>query len=134
MSIDDLSLAVAEEVRRVRLENELLRAENDSLRAQKDMFFIGAQKWSGLSKLIEETGELLQVAGKLMGSRGEIAHWDGSNLNDRLVEEIGDVSAAIQYLIETNKLHWPSIFDRTSKKIALYNKWHTEQADKGSRE
>ena len=41
------------------------------------MFAIGDKKWPGISKLVEEAGEVTQVAGKLMGSGGDILHWDG---------------------------------------------------------
>lgn len=30
------------------------------------MFSIGSKRWPGISKLIEECGEVLQIAGKLM--------------------------------------------------------------------
>lgn len=67
-------------------------------------YSIGSDAWPGLSKLIEECGETIQVAGKLMGTGGAVEHWDGSNLGDRLIEEIGDLQAAIEFFVETNDL------------------------------
>jgi NTP pyrophosphatase (non-canonical NTP hydrolase) len=60
-------------------------------------FSIGGSSWPGTSKLLEEMGELQQVLGKLIGSHGETAHYDGSDLKERLVEEIADVLAAIAF-------------------------------------
>jgi NTP pyrophosphatase (non-canonical NTP hydrolase) len=54
------------------------------------MFAIGDNEWAGLSKLIEEAGEVIQVGGKLMGSRGDTNHWSG-DLREKLVEELGDL-------------------------------------------
>jgi hypothetical protein len=52
------------------------------------MFAIGDKEWPGISKLVEEAGEVGQVCGKLIGSGGETAHFDGSNLRARLSEEL----------------------------------------------
>lgn len=91
-------------------------------------FSIGGKKWPGISKLTEECGEVLQVCGKLIGARGEIHHWDGTNLRDRLTEEMGDVLAAVEFVAETNGLEWQTIQARRAKKLALFRTWHGEQA------
>lgn len=90
------------------------------------MFAIGSDIWPGLSKLTEEAGEVLQVVGKLMGSGGEIMHWDGSNLNDKLIEEIGDVLAACEFVISANKLDFNLINERRKYKLDLFFEWHNE--------
>ena len=46
---------------------------------------------AGVAKLIEECGELQQVLGKRLAMWDQPEHWDGTNLNDRLIEEMGDV-------------------------------------------
>lgn len=45
-------------------------------------FAIGAQEWPGISKLIEEAGEVQQVCGKLLATYGETKHWDKSDLKE----------------------------------------------------
>ena len=90
-------------------------------------FSIGGILWPGLSKLMEEAGEVCQVIGKLVGTGGETQHWDGTNLRDRLEEEIADVLAACQYVIEHNGLDRGSISARVQKKRTLFEKWHVEQ-------
>ena len=65
-------------------------------------FSIGSDVWPGTSKLIEEMGELQQVLGKLMGTAGQAKHWDGSDLRQRLIEEIADVTAALEFFTVHN--------------------------------
>lgn len=91
-------------------------------------FSIGGKVWPGTSKLIEEMGELQQVLGKLIGSHGETAHFDGTDLKERLIEEIADVLAAITFFQVTN---FPFDVDkvieqRKREKIARFMKWQKE--------
>lgn len=88
-------------------------------------FSIGSAVWPGTSKLIEEMGELQQVLGKLIGSRGQAQHFDGSNLRERLVEEIADVEAALQFFQKVNlsDSERERIAARCRQKVALFEKW-----------
>lgn len=90
-----------------------------------DMFAIGSPKWPGLSKLTEESGEAQQVIGKLMGTGGETAHWDGTNLYHRLIDEVGDTLAACRFVGEKNGCS-SAIEKRAMQKLALFNQWHAE--------
>lgn len=91
------------------------------------MFAIGSPFWPGLSKLTEESGEVCQVIGKLVGTGGETAHWDGSDLRVRLIEEAGDVLAACDFVIEKNGLDASgAAAARRAFKLALFRKWHAE--------
>jgi NTP pyrophosphatase (non-canonical NTP hydrolase) len=85
------------------------------------MFAIGDKEWPGLSKLTEEAGEAMQVVGKLMGTSGRTQHFDGSDLRERLVEELGDLVAAIQFVAKHNGL---DLSERVAKKTAIFEKWH----------
>lgn len=91
-------------------------------------FSIGSNVWPGISKMIEESAEVLQVTGKLMGTGGAVDHWDGSNLRERLQEEIADAQAAQQFVIETNGLDHSAITNRFREKLELFRRWHREQA------
>ena len=93
------------------------------------MFAIGSPAWPGLSKLAEEAGETLQVVGKLMGTGGETAHWDGSDLRQRLVEELGDLMAACDFVALKNDLG-VAVAQRRHEKFQLFMKWHAEQGGK----
>lgn len=87
---------------------------------------IGSDLWPGLSKLVEELGEVAQVVGKIMGTGGDIVHWSGPNLDQRLSEELGDLLASISFVIEENKqyLNEDEIYKRAQFKRAKFDKWH----------
>lgn len=90
-------------------------------------YSIGSQKWPGLSKLIEEMGEVQQLLGKLIATNGEPAHWDGSNLIVRLQEELADLAAAMIFFLSRNKLDTPLYSARVLKKVEQFKQWHTAQ-------
>lgn len=107
-------------------------------------FSIGGELWPGLSKLIEENGEcadilpelillkvlggIQQTSGKIIGAEGRHEHWDGSNLPNRLADELDDLEAAIKF----TRQHNPCLMKRREtgrvvRKLALFNKWHRER-------
>lgn len=88
-------------------------------------FSIGGQLWPGLSKLIEECGEVMQVAGKLIGSEGNTAHWSG-DLNQMLIEELGDLAAAMEFFVQENGLDRGAIRARLEKKVERFETWHRD--------
>lgn len=92
-------------------------------------FSIGSPLWPGTSKLIEEMGELHQVLGKLIASAGNTEHWSG-DLRPKLVEEIGDVFAALEFFKTENMTNeeQQGVYDRATKKLALFRRWHEEQS------
>lgn len=87
-------------------------------------FSIGSAVWPGLSKLCEECGELTQVIGKLMGTHGLVEHWDGTNLGDRLHEEMADVMAALLFVGEVNGMDQDRLMARTQEKVLRFKQWH----------
>ncbi len=91
------------------------------------LFAFGARGWPGLAKLVEEAGEVIQVCGKLMMTSGRIEHWDGSNLAERLADEIGDVSAAIEFVATYCKeLPIGRTAARRREKLNRFLEWHTK--------
>lgn len=92
-------------------------------------FSIGSNTWPGLGKLIEEAGEMLQVAGKLISSRGVTEHWDGgAPLDKRLEEELADLRSAARFVIEYNGLDADGIAARSARKSGQYEDWHRSNA------
>lgn len=89
-------------------------------------FAFGHRQWPGVAKVIEESGEVLQVCGKLIATGGKEEHWDGTNLRQRLTEEVGQLLAALTFLIEKNDLSRLVIKEQFEKKLALYEKWHNQ--------
>lgn len=88
-------------------------------------FSIGSKVWPGTSKVIEEMGELQQVLGKLIAVAGETKHWDG-DLRKKLVEEIGDLTAALVFFKTENLTadEEQQIDERARKKCDLFRQWH----------
>lgn len=89
-------------------------------------FSIGSQVWPGACKLIEEMGELQQVLGKLIATAGETKHWEGKDLKERLIEEMGDVKAALNFFGEANFTadDRADIVMHADRKQQLFLKWH----------
>jgi hypothetical protein len=85
---------------------------------------IGSDHIPGLSKLLEEAGEVIQVGGKVMGVGTLGVHWDGSELDLRLEEEIGDLFAAAEFFTSHNHLNRQAIRKRAADKLAIFEKWH----------
>lgn len=92
-------------------------------------YSIGSDNWPGLAKLAEECGELIQVIGKLiaMGGAENYDHWDGTQLRDRLIEEMGDVRAAMIFVCEQNGIDKARVHRRADTKLALFNEWQATQ-------
>jgi NTP pyrophosphatase (non-canonical NTP hydrolase) len=79
-------------------------------------FAIGSETWPGISKLVEELGEVAQVAGKLIATGGEVRHWDGTDLRTRLEDELADLEAAIKFVMQHNRLDADRIAERREAK------------------
>lgn len=94
------------------------------MRSTNGPFSIGSDVWPGTSRLVEECGELLQVLGKLIGATGQAKHWDGTDLRERLIDEIADVQAALDFFAAANDLPASAIEARAEEKLEQYNKWH----------
>lgn len=90
------------------------------------MFAIGDRVWPGISKLIEECGEVVQVCGKLMGSRGDTKHWS-CDLHEMMHDELGDLLAAIDFVISRCGLDRAKIVARKQAKVARFNDWHAHE-------
>lgn len=86
-------------------------------------FGIGGQPWPGLAKLAEECGELLQVLGKIIAYPDTAVHPDGTLLNERIMEELGDVRAAMIFFAEQNGISKASIHARAEYKLARFRYW-----------
>jgi hypothetical protein len=88
-------------------------------------FSIGSAVWPGVSKVIEEMGELQQVLGKLIAVAGDTKHWDG-DLRQRLIDEVADLSAALVFFNTEN--FTPDEVRRVTEgaegKLALFRQWH----------
>lgn len=84
---------------------------------------------NGLNKLAEEASELAVVACKWQSSMADglgDTHYDGSNMRQRLEEEIADAVAASYYVIQSKGLDLLAIQTRINKKLALFKSWDND--------
>jgi hypothetical protein len=81
----------------------------------------------GLVKLVEECGELQQIAAKKMARMDSDDHWDNAGpISERLENEIADVKAAM-WIVEHNfNLSHFRIDARAHEKFSLFVKWMEE--------
>lgn len=85
---------------------------------------------AGVPKLIEECGELIQVLGKkLAWWNTNEPHWDGSDLDKRIVEEMGDVMAAIDFAATKLGLDYITIARRRLAKLAVFQEWDADPSN-----
>lgn len=94
------------------------------------LFAIGAERWAGISKLMEEAGEVVQVCGKLLATYGDVKHW---HLGERLEEELGDVLAAVDFVLDVNStvLRRQAVETRRAAKLELFRQWHRGPVELG---
>lgn len=94
---------------------------------------LGPADLPGLSKLVEECGEvmltlgkLVRILGKLVQTRGAFEYWGGVDLKAELEDELGDVYAGILFAL----IHWgldrERVEKRATEKLAKYKNWHRE--------
>ncbi len=81
------------------------------------------------AKFVEETGESLQVVGKIMNYQNdEGIHPDGgAPLPRRLEVELADLLASIEYMIETHGLDTVVIKQRIQYKVKRFREWGEEE-------
>jgi NTP pyrophosphatase (non-canonical NTP hydrolase) len=89
--------------------------------SRTQIFGMGSDIWPGLGKLIEECGEVVQIAGKLIETGGSVVHWEGPPLDDRLADELGDLLAAIYFVIDHCLQHKIDHIDK--RRMAKYNQF-----------
>ena len=80
-------------------------------------------KWRGICKLVEELGELQQVLGKIM-AYPNLDH-PVDNLKVNLMDELGDVQAAINYFSLNNLTLEEAIkvVKRSEEKLDKFKIW-----------
>ena len=84
-------------------------------------------KDDGLAKLIEECGELIQIAAKKQAYFDTDSHPDGAgSMKVRMEEEVADVIAACVFVTETFKLDGEKIEARAKKKLDRFRGWHND--------
>ena len=85
---------------------------------------------NGLAKLLEEMGELAQVAAKKLAYYDTDEHPDGAGLlSMRLQDEAADVMAAIMFVAVHFKFDDEEFHARIDRKVRQFNAWHADKAN-----
>ena len=82
---------------------------------------IGSDMWPGLSRLAADAAEVAKVARAII-STGNDTDQDAAVQRASLQEELGDLRAAIDYVIGKNALDWAAVNSRRDRKRSLYER------------
>jgi hypothetical protein len=86
---------------------------------------IGSDTWPGLAALAADAAQVLQVVRAIIGD-GNDTGTGAASLRESLQEELGDLRAAIDYVIGKNALDWDAVNRRRDRKRSLYERGVTE--------
>lgn len=82
---------------------------------------IGSDTWPGLSRLAADAAQVVRVAVAIIGTGNDTQH-DAAVQRESLQEELGDLRAAIDYVIGKNALDWAAVNSRRDRKRSLYER------------
>lgn len=109
---------------------ELIRERSDAYRRQMESvnprtstYTMACPVWPGMAKLVEESGEVGQICGKIMAVFGSTTYYDGTDLKAELEKELADLQAAITFLITEKSLDVAAIENRKQEKLLKYYHW-----------
>ena len=92
-------------------------------------FGIASRSWTGLAKLGEEANEVGQEIFKIIATGGSMEYGDGTGLTENLLlDEIGDLLAAIEYVLTKNKMPLAHILKRKNLKLKRYEDWFINES------
>jgi hypothetical protein len=90
---------------------------------------IGSETWPGLSRLAADAAQVVRVACTIMGNGGDTLHEaETAGLRESLQEELGDLRAAIDYVIGKNALDWDAVNRRRDRRRSLYERGTDDRA------
>ena len=84
-------------------------------------YSIGSDTWPGLARLAADAAQVVRVACAIIGT-GNDTQDDVACLRESLQEELGDLRAAIDYVIGKNALDWDAVNKRRDRRRSLYER------------
>lgn len=85
---------------------------------------------NGLVKLMEECGELVQICAKKLAYYDTDDHPDGEgSMRTRMTEEMGDVLAAIAFVVRKFEISQDALNARKNKKLELFLEWDNRDSN-----
>lgn len=86
---------------------------------------IGSDTWPGLAMLAADAAEVVRVVRAIMGN-GNGNGVGAASLRESLQEELGDLRAAIDYVIGKNALDWDAVNRRRDRRRSLCERAATD--------
>jgi len=92
---------------------------------------LSCPEYPGLAKVIEESGEIGQVFGKIMSNGGHrFDPWVGNDLGAKLDEEAADLLAALSFMVTyCPHIDENIVGDRVARKFKLFQEWAAGRTD-----
>src|SRR5215469_11341397 len=84
-------------------------------------YVIGSDTWPVLSRLAADAAQVVRAACTIIGT-GNDTHEDEAVQRERLQEQLGDLRAAIDYVIGKNALDWTAVNRRRDRKRSQYER------------
>ena len=97
------------------------RTEQLMASEQSVPYGIGSDTWPGLSRLAADAAQVARAASSIIGT-GNDTHQDAAVQRERLQEQLGDLRAAIDYVIGKNALDWTAVNRRRDRKRSQYER------------
>ena len=82
---------------------------------------VGSDTWPGLSRLAADAAQVARAACTII-STGNDTDQDAAVQRENLQEQLGDLRAAIDYVIGKNALDWDAVNRRRDRKRSLYER------------
>ena len=82
---------------------------------------IGSDTWPGLSRLAADAAQVVRAAAAIIGT-GNDTDQDAAVQRESLQEQLGDLRAAIDYVIGKNALDWTAVNRRRDRKRTQYER------------
>lgn len=92
---------------------------------------LSCPEFPGLAKVVEESGELGQVFGKIMSCGGNRFYpWGNVDLGAKLDEEIGDLLATLTFMVKNcPHIDGDIVSQRMVRKHMLFDEWAAGRTD-----
>ena len=82
---------------------------------------IGSDTWPGLSRLAADAEQVARAAAAIISTGNDTAQ-DAAVQRENLQEQLGDLRAAIDYVIGKNALDWAAVNKRRDRKRSRYER------------
>ncbi len=102
-----------------------------SINPEEAPYQLKCADWPGMSKVIEESGELGQVFGKIQSAGGATVYpWGNVDLKAKTVEEVADLLAALTFMVKKSPhVDEAAVSERMAKKFKLFEAWADGRTD-----